>query len=95
MASDSFYVGGEKRKNFVRIVSQQLARTTTKEAWPRNLDGLEECWAPFIKDRGLDWELHIEQHERGLWRVQGIDPPLKGTDAELRWVRENRAVPYY
>ncbi|KAF8488415.1 putative oxalocrotonate tautomerase [Gautieria morchelliformis] len=91
---DSFYIGGKPRKNFVRIVSQQLARSGTKDNWSKNLDGLEACWAPFIKDRGLDWEMHIEQHERGLWRVQGQVPPLPGTAEERMWVQENRAVPY-
>lgn len=28
------------------------------------LDGIEEAFRPFVKDRGLDWEIHIEQMER-------------------------------
>lgn len=68
--------------------------TTPREQWPRLLDGLEACWAPFIKDRGLDWEMHVEQHERELWRLQGLDAPLPNTEEEGLWVRENRAIPY-
>lgn len=25
------------------------------------LDGIEDAFAPYVKDRGLDWEIHIEQ----------------------------------
>ena len=25
------------------------------------LDGIEKAFHPYVKDRGLDWEIHIEQ----------------------------------
>jgi len=50
---------------------------------------------PFITDRKeLDWELHIYETPRDLWRVQGIDPPPSFSDAEKLWVHENKAIPY-
>ncbi|KAF8508100.1 putative oxalocrotonate tautomerase [Hysterangium stoloniferum] len=89
---DNIFVGGEKRNNFVRIVSQQLARTVPPERYQYNLDGLEAAWAPIFKPRGIDWEFHIEQHERGLWRINGFNPPPSRSEGEMIWARENRPV---
>ena len=69
-------------------------RSTPREHWPSMLNALEASWAPFIKDRGLDWEMHVEQHERELWRVQGLDAPLPDAEEEREWVRQNRAIPF-
>jgi hypothetical protein len=49
----------------------------------------------FIIDREeLDWELHIYETPRDLWRVQGIDPPPAGSDAEKLWADKNKVIPY-
>lgn len=47
---------------------------------------------PFIADRGdLDWELHVAETPRDLWRVQGIDPPPNDSEAATRWRADNKA----
>jgi hypothetical protein len=43
---------------------------------------------------GYDWEYHVEETNRDLWKVQGLVPPLQGTEAELEWVKENQPVPF-
>jgi phenylpyruvate tautomerase PptA (4-oxalocrotonate tautomerase family) len=57
--NDSFYVGGKTTDNFIRIVSQHLARQipdgAAKHAFTENF---ETILAPFIKDKGFDWEVN-------------------------------------
>lgn len=90
---DSFYVGGEQR-SLIRVVSQHLARTTPRENYPDILDRVEAAFAPVFKGRGLDWEFHIEQHERELWRMNGISPPPTNSEEEKLWREKNRPVPF-
>lgn len=33
----------------------------------RVLDAIEDAFAPYVKDRGLDWEIHIEQVRTQQW----------------------------
>lgn len=95
LADSDFYIGGESRSNFVRIVVEQIALRMPndinfKRHW---LDSINDALKPFIADQCLDWELHIVETERDLWRVQGIDPPLPGTEAHKIWATGNRPVP--
>ncbi|OZJ04313.1 hypothetical protein BZG36_03169 [Bifiguratus adelaidae] len=93
--SEDLWVGGEKNDHFVRIVSQHLARTMpTDDVKVNAMDRIDEAFAPFVKDRGLEWELHIEEVERDLWRENGLVPPMPGTEAEKLWVKHNKPVPY-
>jgi len=53
-----------------------IARQMTSEAQKTKfLARVETAIAPFIKDRGFDWELHIDETPLYLWTVQGIRPP--------------------
>lgn len=75
---------------------EQIARhlpsdVASKSSW---LMKVEDALKPFIADQGLDWELHIVETERDLWRIHGIEPPLLGTEAERSWARKNRPVPF-
>jgi hypothetical protein len=58
------------------------------------MEKIEKAIAPFIRDRGFDWELHYGQTPRELWRVQGLKPPKANSEAERVWVKENRASPF-
>lgn len=65
ISEENFYVGHNSVKNFVRIVSSHLARdpgTPDQEAAIQ--ERLQDAWAPYIKERGLDWENHIEHAPR-------------------------------
>jgi phenylpyruvate tautomerase PptA (4-oxalocrotonate tautomerase family) len=94
-AADSFYVGGESHGSFVRIQIDQMARTlpgpVIREWWVGKLD---EVIAPWVKDRGYDWEFNITEPPADLWSAQGQIPPPFESAAERRWVRENKATPY-
>lgn len=95
VAADSFYVGGESHGGFVRIQIDQMARTlpgpVLREWWVGKLD---EVIAPWVRDRGYDWEFNITEPPSDLWSVQGQIPPPFESAGERRWVRENKPSPY-
>jgi phenylpyruvate tautomerase PptA (4-oxalocrotonate tautomerase family) len=92
---DSIYVGGEPHDRFVRIQIDQMARTlpgpVIREWWTRNLDVVI---APWVRDRGYDWEFTITEPPADLWSLQGHIPPPFESMAEKRWIEENCASPY-
>ena len=58
--SDSFFVGGKPTNNFVRLVVQHLARQLPNDEVKRKFsDDYETILAPFIKEKGYDWEVDI------------------------------------
>ncbi len=89
------FVGGKLHNDFVRFKVDQIARTipgpTLREWWIRTLD---EVVAPFVKERGYDWEISIDETPFDLWSLQGELPPPFESVAEKRWVAENKASPY-
>jgi phenylpyruvate tautomerase PptA (4-oxalocrotonate tautomerase family) len=95
VAADSFYVGGDSRGNFVRLQIDQMARTlpgpAIRERWVRNID---QVIAPWVRDRGYDWEFTITEPPSDLWSLQGQIPPPPESIAEKRWIQENKASPY-
>ncbi|KAI1717708.1 putative oxalocrotonate tautomerase enzyme domain-containing protein [Ditylenchus destructor] len=92
---DSYYVGGKANDKFVRVSIQHIARQfESHEVAKQFMDMYEGKLAPFIKDRGLDWEVAIEIVDRNLWRENGLIPPLTGSEGEKEWIRLDKAVPY-
>lgn len=92
---ESFYVGGKSHDKFVRFEIDHIARALPgpilREFWVRLV---EQTIAPYIKDRGFDWEVSIDETPFDLWALQGELPPPFESAAEKRWVAENRASPY-
>ena len=95
MAEGSCFVGGEPHNRFIRFKVDQIARTlpgpVIREWWIRTLD---RVIAPFVKDRGYDWEISIDETPCDLWSLQGEPAPPFESAAEKRWVKENKASPY-
>ncbi len=95
VAEDNFYIGGEPRRNFVRLVAEHIARHLATTELRRNAMALFEAKiAPFVKDRGYDWEMHVNETPFDLWQVQGLVPPLAESEGEKLWVQGNQPVPY-
>ncbi|WP_233838567.1 tautomerase family protein [Paraburkholderia sp. ZP32-5] len=93
---DSFFMGGQKRDDFVRIRLDHFARHMSSDAerttnWLKRAD---EAIAPFVRDRGYHYELHIGETPRELWLIDGIHPPRANTAAEQRWKSENQPSPF-
>jgi phenylpyruvate tautomerase PptA (4-oxalocrotonate tautomerase family) len=95
MPGNSMYVGGKANNNFVRIRVDHIARNGgTAEERAGFMSIIEAKLAPFIKDRGHDWEIHIDETPLDLWRTQGLIPPPAFSDMEKLWAKENRPIPY-
>jgi phenylpyruvate tautomerase PptA (4-oxalocrotonate tautomerase family) len=95
MPDDSIYVGGVAKNNFVRVVIDHIARRMDDpEFRALCMAAIETALEPFVKERGHDWEVHVDETPMDLWRVQGLTPPAPFSDEEKFWARENRAVPY-
>ena len=95
VAADSFYIGGESADDFVRIWVDHIARTFPDEnVKQRFLDACSRLFAPYIADRGLRWEMHVDETPFSLWSINGLKPPPPNSKAEQRWKAENRASTY-
>ncbi len=95
MPPEACYVGGVLTNNFVRFKIDQIARTIPgpimREWWMTTID---EVIAPYVKDRGFDWEVSIDETPFDLWSLQGHLPPPFESIGEKRWVKDNAASPY-
>jgi phenylpyruvate tautomerase PptA (4-oxalocrotonate tautomerase family) len=95
MPAGTIYVGGERNDQFVRIRVDQIARTMpgqiVREWW---VGQLERVIGPWVRERGYDWELSVDETPFDLWSLQGEIPPPFESIAEKRWVAENKALSY-
>jgi hypothetical protein len=92
---DSFYRGGEPTADFVRIAVDHINLTwKAPEEASRRTKQFDEALAPMMRDRGLVWEFHVDETPRNLWSIEGYRPPLSGSEAEKRWLRENKPSAY-
>ncbi len=95
IGKDSFYIGGEPADDFVRIWVDHIARSFKDEAIKAKfLSACDKLLAPFIAERGLRWEMHVDETPFSLWSIQGLRPPPPDSVAEKRWISENRASGY-
>ncbi|KAI6174505.1 Tautomerase-3 domain-containing protein [Aphelenchoides bicaudatus] len=93
---EDFFVSGEQNiHNFVRISVQHVARHMGQDVQrKRFFERYENALAPFIKEKGFDWEIQIEEHDMNLWRENGLQPPIPQSKAEKEWIRLNKPVPF-
>lgn len=87
----ALFVGGEPAEDFVRISIDHIARKLPAELAASWMQALNTTVAPFITEKGLGWEVHIDETPRRYWTIQGLIPPTSGTDRERQWTAENRA----
>lgn len=98
MEDSNVYVGGKTTsdKPFVRLVITHIAINlpNTDEAYRRTSSRLDGIMKPHLLDKGYDFEYHVDETERRLWKINSlIPPPHKSAEEEL-WVRENAPVLY-
>jgi len=95
VAPDAFFIGGEPADDFVRIWVDHIARQFSEEAMKgRFLKAVGKLLAPYLGERGLRWEMHVDETPFSLWSIEGLRPPLPNSVAEVRWKAENRATAY-
>ncbi|KAL5355944.1 putative oxalocrotonate tautomerase [Aspergillus floccosus] len=96
ISSEEVWVGGERRteRPFVRIIIDHIAvRIENDDMYKRTADAIDNALKPHLADKGYDWEFHVDETERKLWRINGMIPPPFKSDEERKWATENRPSP--
>ncbi|OGE46985.1 hypothetical protein PENARI_c080G01159 [Penicillium arizonense] len=79
LSPGDIWVGAERKMDipFIRIIAEHIAVRLDNEdhVYKYTCDAIENALKPHIADRGYDWEFHVDETERRLWRVNGIVPP--------------------
>ncbi|KAH6647532.1 putative oxalocrotonate tautomerase [Truncatella angustata] len=85
----------KRERPFVRFQIDQIAVHIENEEWARRwCDKVDQALKPHIADKGYDWEYHIDETPRSLWRINGLAaPPWKG-EVERKWFVENKPTPW-
>lgn len=99
MPGNTMWVGGKKLSKdrpFVRVAIEHIAVTLANEdkAYQRTANAVDGALKPHVADKGYDYEFHIDETERRLWKINGMFPPAYKSEEEKIWVEENRAVPF-
>ncbi|KEP47484.1 4-oxalocrotonate tautomerase [Rhizoctonia solani 123E] len=95
LPEDSFYIGGETNTNFVRFNIQHIARALPdKETKLGFMKVYEAAVKPFTADKGVDWEVNIDEADPLTWNENGMSPPAPDSEGERLWIRLNKAVPF-
>lgn len=97
---ETLFVGGQTKtpseNPFIRIVITHIAVHVpdNDEAYKRTTARIDAVLKTHVSERGYEWEYHVDETERRLWKINGMRPPEWKSEEERLWVRENRAVPY-
>ncbi|TDZ54645.1 hypothetical protein CTRI78_v006107 [Colletotrichum trifolii] len=97
MAPGTIWKGAEiPSKPFVRMSMDHIAVRLDDDAdvYHRVTESFEKLLKPHIADKGYDYEYHVDETPRDLWRVNGFIPPGFGSVAEKKWFDLNKPVPY-
>ncbi|KAJ5725284.1 uncharacterized protein N7483_006641 [Penicillium malachiteum] len=100
MDDENVFVGGKTNESgetpFIRIVITHIAlRIPDVDAmYLRTTSRIDKIIKPYVADKGYDFEYHVDETERRLWKINSLIPPPHKSEAEQLWFKENRAVPY-
>lgn len=100
MDNNNVYISGkpsaENEKPFVRIVITHIAVRIpdADAAYLQTTSRLDSVMETHLLDKGYDFEYHVDETERRLWKINSLIPPPFKSAEEQVWVKENRAVPY-
>ncbi|KAF1358046.1 hypothetical protein EJ07DRAFT_126226 [Lizonia empirigonia] len=97
MSGNTMWVGGKKlskEKPFIRVAIEHIAVTLPNEdeVYKKTANAVDAALKPHVADKGYDWEFHIDETERRLWKINGMFPPAFKSEGEKVWVQENRTV---
>ncbi|KAI5459142.1 putative oxalocrotonate tautomerase [Mariannaea sp. PMI_226] len=88
------FVGGKLKtdKPFIRIVIDHIAFHSNDDTVmnKRTTAVVDAALKPHVADKGYDWEYHIDETPRGLWKINGFAPPPFKSEAEKQWVKDNK-----
>ncbi|KAK0639503.1 putative oxalocrotonate tautomerase [Cercophora newfieldiana] len=91
----SMFVGGQipsPERPFIRFMVDHLAVHFKDNAMRqlRVINRLDELIKPHVADKGYDWEFHIDETPRELWKINGFIPPPHRSEAEAMWAKNNK-----
>ncbi|RMY46608.1 hypothetical protein D0865_09181 [Hortaea werneckii] len=98
LPGNATWIGGRPNtaNPFIRIKIDHIAVTLPDEdeAYKRATANIDAALKPHIADRGYDWEYHVDETERRLWKVGGMYAPLFKSDEEKKWFDANKPLPW-
>ncbi|CAE6416774.1 unnamed protein product [Rhizoctonia solani] len=95
LPKDSYYIGGKPDDNFARFNVQHVARALPdKPSKLQFMQAYEKALKPFTADKGLNWEVNIDEADPLVWHTNGVSPPVPGSDGEKLWAKLNKVVPF-
>ncbi|KAJ5453724.1 uncharacterized protein N7458_004680 [Penicillium daleae] len=93
--TSSCFVGGkpETERPFIRISVDHIAVHSNNDTGmhARITARVDAALKPHLADKGYDWEYHIDETARGLWKINGLVPPPYKSEAEQLWASANKA----
>lgn len=96
LTPENVYKGGQKAHKFVRIAVDHIAvrLQNLDREYKRVSDGLTAVLKPHLEGRGWDWEFHVDETERRMWRINGLEPPPFRSEQEKMWFDEGKPGPW-
>jgi hypothetical protein len=100
---ENTWVGGEMHTHnpFIRIAIEHIAAhasdfeaSNIHDIQDTVTSWIDKALKPHIADKGYDWEYHVDETARRLWKENGMTAPEFKSKAEVLWFKENRAVLY-
>lgn len=97
---DNTFIGGEpssaRSKPFIRFVAEHIAVHVSQNpgSQERTIKRIDDALRPHVEEKGYDWEWHVDETPRALWKINGFVPPPFGSKAEKEWAELNRPVPW-
>ncbi|KAF8695444.1 4-oxalocrotonate tautomerase, partial [Rhizoctonia solani] len=92
---DSYYIGGQPDDNFARFNVQHIARAFPDKPYKlRFMEAYEKALKPFTADKGLNWEVNVDEADPLVWHTNGVSPPAPNSEGEKLWVKLNKVVPF-
>jgi phenylpyruvate tautomerase PptA (4-oxalocrotonate tautomerase family) len=101
MSKGDVWIGGTIEKSkppFIRVVIEHTAVNmppeAEEEAFKTTCQWVDDALEPHISGKGYDWEYHISENDRRLWKINGLIPPPWKSEIEQKWVQANKALPW-
>lgn len=77
----------------IRVLHIHINAPDDEKVHAKMMAHLTELLRPHTLNKGYNLEYEIAESRRSLWHVNGMNPPVFGSEDEKVWRGENRAVP--
>ncbi|KAF6804840.1 prostacyclin synthase [Colletotrichum plurivorum] len=92
-APGNIYTAGEPSGDVCTIAIYHIAKVfETPEVEAAFIRAFDDVVRPILKPKGIDWESGIYESRRELWRVNGLEPPLRNSEMERKWFEAGKAT---